>query len=164
MVSKISRLDACIVRRSVYMGMRILSCPWKCDTATCKINGNFQRISTDGLYQFTTGTPSERSCLFCKLQYHETLSWAWNSNVFMYDVQTSMHQQAEACKYIYIYVYIYTHTHTYIHTLNSYALTLDFAVYHNHRIKYMCVAKFFIFLCVCYACMHTAHMHLCIRA
>ncbi len=29
-------------------------------TATCKINGNFQRFSTADLYQFTTRTPSER--------------------------------------------------------------------------------------------------------
>jgi hypothetical protein len=30
------------------------------DTATCKINGKLQRFSTADLYQFTTGTPSER--------------------------------------------------------------------------------------------------------
>ena len=30
------------------------------DTATCKINGIFQRFSTAALYQFTTGTLSER--------------------------------------------------------------------------------------------------------
>ncbi len=29
-------------------------------TATCKIDGNFQRFSTDDLYEFSTETPSER--------------------------------------------------------------------------------------------------------
>ncbi len=41
----------------LYRNMLVCLCP---DAVTCKINGNFQRFSTAGLYQFTAGTPSER--------------------------------------------------------------------------------------------------------
>ncbi len=66
------------------------------DTAPCPISGNFHRFSTADLYQFTTGTPSERFPCTLHVAVRELRTWR---NFGWYIWKTYVR--------IYIYIYIY---------------------------------------------------------
>jgi hypothetical protein len=83
---------------------------WIDSSATCKIHGNFQRFSTADLYQFTTGTPSERSDfhLFCKPQYscvHTIFCLIRDDKIFGHYKEVERHTRT----------YMQTYTYTYVH-------------------------------------------------